>query len=293
MAWPPSHRHARIAAGARPGAAGRRRAARRARLGRGRDRDRADHHLGRHDPGPAARRGRRQGAVDQGARRLPRSTAAPILSVHSMKDVETIRPDGAGDRGDAGAGRHARPADRRRQPRCSAARARGSAPRRRAGPRNCWRGGPISTAPRSAATSRPGWPRSRRGEFDATLLAAAGLDRLGIAAGVPLDLLPAPAQGAIGVEILAGRDDLRALLARDRPCADPRSGGRRARLPRRAGRRLPFRRRRAARRGGAGRRPRSSAPTARGAGRAKARPPTLARDLLARASPALRAMFGR
>src|SRR4051794_18054496 len=39
-----------------------------------------------------------------------------------------------------------------------------------------------------------------RGEVDATLLAAAGLDRLGIAAGTPLDLLPAPAQGAIGVE---------------------------------------------------------------------------------------------
>jgi hydroxymethylbilane synthase len=51
-----------------------------------------------------------------------------------------------------------------------------------------------------------------RGEIDATLLAAAGLDRLGIAAGAPLDLLPAPAQGAIGVEILAARDDLRALV---------------------------------------------------------------------------------
>jgi len=58
-----------------------------------------------------------------------------------------------------------------------------------------------------------------RGEVDATLLAAAGLDRLGIDAGIPLDLLPAPAQGAIGVEILADRDDLRALLAAidDRP----------------------------------------------------------------------------
>ena len=43
-----------------------------------------------------------------------------------------------------------------------------------------------------------------RGEIDATLLAAAGLDRLGIAEGAPLDdLLSAPAQGAIGVEILA------------------------------------------------------------------------------------------
>ncbi len=43
------------------------------------------------------------------------------------------------------------------------------------------------------------------GEADATLLAAAGLDRLGHPEiGVPTDLLPAPAQGAIGVEILAG-----------------------------------------------------------------------------------------
>ena len=43
------------------------------------------------------------------------------------------------------------------------------------------------------------------GEADATLLAAAGLDRLGHRElGVPLDdLLPAPAQGAIGVEVRA------------------------------------------------------------------------------------------
>jgi hydroxymethylbilane synthase len=44
------------------------------------------------------------------------------------------------------------------------------------------------------------------GEADATLLAAAGLDRLGHPEiGVPLlELLPAPAQGAIGVEIWTG-----------------------------------------------------------------------------------------
>lgn len=51
------------------------------------------------------------------------------------------------------------------------------------------------------------------GEFDATLLAAAGLDRLGLDIGAPLDLLPAPSQGAIGVEVLSGRADLRDLLA--------------------------------------------------------------------------------
>ena len=51
------------------------------------------------------------------------------------------------------------------------------------------------------------------GEADATLLAAAGLDRLGHAKiGVPLDdFLPAPAQGAIGIEVLAGNQ-----CARDR-----------------------------------------------------------------------------
>jgi hydroxymethylbilane synthase len=52
------------------------------------------------------------------------------------------------------------------------------------------------------------------GEADATLLAAAGLDRLGILeTGAPLDdLLPAPAQGAIGVEARAGDGKTRALI---------------------------------------------------------------------------------
>lgn len=52
------------------------------------------------------------------------------------------------------------------------------------------------------------------GEADATLLAAAGLDRLGHPEiGTALDdLLPAPAQGAVGVEILAGNKKLAALI---------------------------------------------------------------------------------
>ena len=54
------------------------------------------------------------------------------------------------------------------------------------------------------------------GEADVTLLAAAGLNRLGeTGVGTPLDAgtwLPAPAQGAIGVECLAARTDLVALL---------------------------------------------------------------------------------
>jgi hydroxymethylbilane synthase len=52
------------------------------------------------------------------------------------------------------------------------------------------------------------------GEVDATLLAAAGLDRLGRDVGVPVatdEMLPAPAQGAVGVEVRA--DDAQAIAA--------------------------------------------------------------------------------
>ncbi len=55
------------------------------------------------------------------------------------------------------------------------------------------------------------------GEFDATLLAAAGLDRLDMAdvgTAVAIDrLLPAASQGAIGIDRLAARTDLAPLLA--------------------------------------------------------------------------------
>jgi hydroxymethylbilane synthase len=54
------------------------------------------------------------------------------------------------------------------------------------------------------------------GEADATLLAAAGLDRLDMAdvgAAVPIDtMLPAPSQGAVGIEILSNNDAVRALI---------------------------------------------------------------------------------
>lgn len=55
------------------------------------------------------------------------------------------------------------------------------------------------------------------GEIDATLLAAAGLDRLGRQdVGVAIDLdvmLPAPAQGAVGIEARADSDAARAVAA--------------------------------------------------------------------------------
>lgn len=57
-----------------------------------------------------------------------------------------------------------------------------------------------------------------RGDYAAIVLAAAGLQRLGltdrIRARVPVEnSLPAAGQGALGLEILAGRDDLEAWLA--------------------------------------------------------------------------------
>ncbi len=56
-----------------------------------------------------------------------------------------------------------------------------------------------------------------RGEYDAAILAVAGLVRLGLAARIRSrleieDSLPAPGQGAMGVECLAGREALLSLL---------------------------------------------------------------------------------
>jgi len=56
------------------------------------------------------------------------------------------------------------------------------------------------------------------GEFDAVLLAAAGLDRLGVAvpdhARLPFDVsLPAPAQGALALQVRADDDEVLARLA--------------------------------------------------------------------------------
>ena len=61
-----------------------------------------------------------------------------------------------------------------------------------------------------------------RGEYDAAVLAVAGLMRLGLQARIaarlePEDMLPAPGQGALGIECLAGRAEIAALLA---PLAD-------------------------------------------------------------------------
>jgi hydroxymethylbilane synthase len=62
-----------------------------------------------------------------------------------------------------------------------------------------------------------------RGEYDAIVLAVAGLVRLGLAKRIgehlePGTSLPAPGQGAIGIECLSSRADVRSLVA---PLADP------------------------------------------------------------------------
>lgn len=61
-----------------------------------------------------------------------------------------------------------------------------------------------------------------RGEYDAIVLAAAGLTRLGLESRITSrleadEMLPAPGQGALGIECLAGRAEIAMLLA---PLAD-------------------------------------------------------------------------
>lgn len=134
------------------------------------------------------------------------------LSVHSMKDVETIRPASLAV---AAMLERADPRDRLIGAESldalpNGARVGSSSPRRAAQL--------LARRPDLDIVAIRGNVQTRlakiaRGEMAATLLAAAGLDRLGLDVGAPLDLLPAPAQGAIGVEILAERADLAALLA--------------------------------------------------------------------------------
>lgn len=136
------------------------------------------------------------------------------MSVHSMKDVETLRPPeleiaamqpradardrlvGAGSLDALSAG----------------ARVGTSSPRRTAQL--------LSRRPDLAIVPFRGNVETRlrklaMGEAEATLLAAAGLDRLGHGeVGVVLDdFLPAPAQGAVGVEVKSGDRRTRAFVA--------------------------------------------------------------------------------
>jgi hydroxymethylbilane synthase len=138
------------------------------------------------------------------------------FAVHSMKDVETIRPPAI---------------------RIAAMLPRADVRDRLVGAENVAalpHGARVGTSsPRRAAQLRHARPdiaivpfrgnvdtRLRRlaeGEAEATLLAAAGLDRLGrddIGHAIAIEaMLPAPAQGAVGIEARAGDDAMLARLA--------------------------------------------------------------------------------
>jgi hydroxymethylbilane synthase len=136
-------------------------------------------------------------------------------AVHSMKDVETIRPGwqaiaavlpradvrdvlvGAGSLADLPQG----------------ARVGTSSPRRAA---QVLHRRPDCTIVPMRGNVATRLAKLEAGEADVTLLAAAGLARLGMNVGAPLDpddWLPAAAQGAIGIECRADDVDTRALLA--------------------------------------------------------------------------------
>ena len=137
------------------------------------------------------------------------------LAVHSMKDVETIRP--------------AEIVIAAMLPRADVRDRLIGAETLAALPQGARVG---TSSPRRSAQVRRARPDARivlfrgnvdtrlaklaSGEAEATLLAGAGLDRLGRAGvGHPIpseEMLPAPAQGAIGIETLAARRDIRALL---------------------------------------------------------------------------------
>lgn len=135
------------------------------------------------------------------------------LSVHSMKDVETIRPDSLAiaamlPRADS----HDRLIGAERIADLKQGAVVGTSSPRRAAQLLARRPDLRIVTLRGNVQTR--LAKVASGEIDATLLAAAGLDRLGIDAGTALDdLLPAPAQGAVGVEILSTREDLRERIA--------------------------------------------------------------------------------
>jgi hydroxymethylbilane synthase len=129
------------------------------------------------------------------------------FSVHSMKDVETLRPDAlrivamlpradVRDRLVGAKSFDALPAD----PLVGT-----SSPRRRAQVKRLRPDATIILFRGNVATRLA---KLAAGEVHATLLAAAGLDRLDqgdVGTPVPIEtMLPAPSQGAIGIETLAG-----------------------------------------------------------------------------------------
>lgn len=138
------------------------------------------------------------------------------IAVHSMKDVETVRPQAltiaamlpradVRDRLVGATSLESLP---------EGARLGTSAPRRRA---QLLRLRPDLEIVLLRGNVQTRLAKLERGEVDATLLAAAGLDRLGmheVGTSLPVaQILPAPAQGAVGIEALAQNARVREWLA--------------------------------------------------------------------------------
>ena len=136
------------------------------------------------------------------------------FSVHSMKDVESVRPDALHI-----AAMLPRADVRDRLIGASAigsltqgARVGTSSPRRAAQLLRIRPDLQVEPIRGNVATRLA---KVAAGEVDATLLAAAGLDRLGIDEGATVEtatMLPAPAQAAIGCECRADDENMRSLL---------------------------------------------------------------------------------
>lgn len=142
------------------------------------------------------------------------------IGVHSMKDVPVTLPDGFtlhtfGQRADPRDALVAGQAGSSLATLPAGARVGTSSARRRCLLANLR--GDLQVVPlRGNVDTRLG--RLQEGEFDAVLLACAGLDRLSLATRIDqrLDadvLVPAPGQGAIAVEYLADREDVRPIVA--------------------------------------------------------------------------------
>ena len=137
------------------------------------------------------------------------------FAVHSMKDVETIRPEALVI---AAMLPRADVRDRILGAESIAALPQGakvgtSAPRRTAQLR---RARPDLEVVLFRGNVQSRMRKLLAGEVDATLLAAAGLERLNMEEGtaIPVEAcLPAPSQGAVGIETLASNDTVRTLLS--------------------------------------------------------------------------------
>ena len=142
------------------------------------------------------------------------------IAVHSMKDVPAEMPDGFCI---AAVLERANPADslvagngRRLDDLAQGARVGSSSLRRQAQLRML-RPDLVIEPLRGNVNTR--LARQEAGDFDAIVLAAAGLERLGLDARIsqlfePDEMLPAAAQGVIGIESLEGNAALRELLGR-------------------------------------------------------------------------------